>query len=120
MKARVVAYVSDLIFSTKIASTARAMGVEIQIVRSLEALGNCLRGGAVDLTLIDLNAAGDDPIQALRLTREVSPATRTVAYLSHVQTELADAARQAGADEVLPRSAFSTRLPALLKPDDAP
>jgi hypothetical protein len=38
-----------------------------------------------------------------------------VAFLSHVQAELAAGARQAGADEVMARSAFVNQLPALLQ-----
>jgi hypothetical protein len=37
-----------------------------------------------------------------------------VAYVSHVNQDLADAARLAGADEVLPRSRFVQVLPDLL------
>ena len=41
-------------------------------------------------------------------------AIRTVGYASHVLTEVIDAARQAGVDEVLARSAFTARLPEIL------
>jgi hypothetical protein len=41
-------------------------------------------------------------------------AIRTVGYASHVQTEVIDAARQAGVDEVMARSAFTARLPEIL------
>jgi hypothetical protein len=38
----------------------------------------------------------------------------TVGYVSHVQTELIEAARRAGVGEVLARSAFNERLPEIL------
>jgi hypothetical protein len=38
----------------------------------------------------------------------------SIGFVSHVQTELIDAARQAGVDEVLARSAFTMRLPEIL------
>jgi len=39
---------------------------------------------------------------------------RVVAFLSHVQTELAAQARAAGCNEVMPRSSFTQSLAALL------
>jgi len=39
----------------------------------------------------------------------------TVGYVSHVDTEVINAARQAGVTEVLARSAFTMQLPEILK-----
>ena len=39
---------------------------------------------------------------------------RTLGYVSHVQTDVITAARSAGIDEVLARSAFSERLGQIL------
>ena len=39
---------------------------------------------------------------------------RTVGYASHVQVDVIDAARAAGVDDVLPRSAFTMRLAEIL------
>jgi hypothetical protein len=39
---------------------------------------------------------------------------RVVGFLSHVQTDLAAQARAAGCDEVMPRSAFTQNLAAIL------
>ena len=41
-------------------------------------------------------------------------AIRTLGYVSHVQTDVINAARAAGIDEVLARSAFSDRLGQIL------
>jgi len=38
----------------------------------------------------------------------------TVGFVSHVQTDLIDAARQAGVGEVMARSAFTARLAEIL------
>ena len=38
----------------------------------------------------------------------------TVGYVSHVHVDMINAARAAGVDDVLARSAFTTRLPELL------
>jgi DNA-binding NarL/FixJ family response regulator len=106
---------TDLIFSTKITGTAKAVGKAFGSARNLERLQHLL-DDAPDgaLVIVDLNAQGVDPLAAIALVKSAPRRLRVVAFLSHVQAELAAAARQAGADEVLARSAFSERLPAIL------
>ena len=111
----VIAFVTDLIFSTKIASTGKSLEVPVRIVRSVDALSERLADDDVGLVLIDLNADGANPLDAIRATRQLADPPRIIAYVSHVQTDLAAAAGEAGADEVMPRSAFSAQLPELLK-----
>lgn len=106
----VAAYVSDLIFQSKIAATARAAGATLRVSGNLDRWAAQLADANVATALIDLNAAGD-PLAAIRVAREATHAPRVVCYVSHVQTDLIEAARAAGADEVLARSAFVTRLP---------
>ena len=53
----------------------------------------------------------DEAIQRLRADKN---AVRVVAFLSHVQTELAAQARAAGCDEVMPRSVFTQNLATIL------
>jgi hypothetical protein len=63
-----------------------------------------------------LNNSRTDPlgtVAALKADAATS-AIRTVGYVSHVQTDLIEAARQAGVDEVMARSAFAARLPEIL------
>jgi CheY-like chemotaxis protein len=110
----VLVIVTDLIFSTKIVSTARVLNVPMTAVRSLETLGQRLTENPT-LILIDLNVTALDPLAAIRQIKAAPNPPRIVAFLSHVQVDLAVAARQAGADEVLPRSAFSNNLPAILQ-----
>ena len=73
-----------------------------------------LAAGGAQLVIIDLGADGFDALQAIDICRQHSPSPRVVAFASHVQGELIAAARKAGADEVLARSAFVGKLPALL------
>lgn len=110
----VIALVTDMIFGTKIASTARSVGVDLAAARSVDALREKLNGD-VKLVLIDMNAEGVDPAGAIAAAKAAPSAPHVLAYLSHVQTDLAEAAREAGADEVLPRSKFSADLPAILQ-----
>jgi hypothetical protein len=43
----------------------------------------------------------------------------TLGFVSHVQAELIDAARQAGVGEVMARSAFTARMADIIKSVDA-
>ena len=113
----IYAYVTDLLFSTKITSTGQALGVPVGVARSVDALAAKLgevAEGDSSLVIVDLNASGD-PLEAIRRMKSLPAPPRVIAYVSHVQADLAAAARTAGADEVMPRSAFSMNLPAILK-----
>jgi DNA-binding NarL/FixJ family response regulator len=108
------ALVTDLFFVTKIKGTADAVGAPLTLARTTEQLLHAIGAGA-RLAIIDLNATGVDPVDAIRRCKALPDPPRVLAYLSHVQRELAEAAQAAGADEVLPRSKFSADLPALLQ-----
>ena len=111
-----IAYVTDLIFATKIASTAKSMGIGVHLVRDLPSMLSAVQSAsAPPLVIIDLDASGDDPLEVLRQCGELRPSPRTLAFVSHVRADLIRAAREAGAREVLARSAFSSQLPELLE-----
>ena len=114
MTQSIAALVTDLIFGTKITSTAKSVGAEVKIVRTLEKLQERLDASRDAAVIIDLNAEGIDVLRAIELCRGAAHRPRTIAFVSHVQAELIDAARQRGADEVMARSAFVARLPSLL------
>jgi hypothetical protein len=103
----ILALVRDLIFSTKITTTARAAGIEVQIVRD----PGKLAGQAGRLLLVDLNLAG--AIEAAALWRTTGNAP-VVGFVSHVDAETAASARSAGIDRVMARSRFVEMLPELL------
>jgi CheY-like chemotaxis protein len=68
------------------------------------------------LVIFDLNSARLRPMEsiaAIKADPELR-GTRTLGYVSHVQSDVIAAARQAGCDEVLARSAFVERLGAIL------
>ena len=75
-----------------------------------------MRESAPSLVILDLNNPRTDPLGIVAaLKRDPALASiRTVGYASHVQTDVIDAARQAGVDEVLARSAFTARLAEIL------
>jgi DNA-binding NarL/FixJ family response regulator len=112
----IVAAVGDLLFASKIRAAARAIGVEVRFARTAEEL-LALAARGPRLVVIDLNGRDLDPLAAIERIKEATAgACRVVGFVSHVQTDLIAAARRAGADEVLARSAFAARLPVLLRP----
>lgn len=114
MPARIIGLCTDLIFSTKIRSTAEAVGARVELVRTAADLEKAGAGGRIGLVLIDLHADGLDAGSAIAAARALPGPPNVVAFFSHVRTELAAAARAAGADEVLARSEFTARLANLL------
>jgi CheY-like chemotaxis protein len=109
---RVVALMDDLFFQMKVAETAKHVGLELKVAANGDAL-LALMEPAPKLVIIDLNARSN-PIQAVERIRAGKNGVRVVGFLSHVQTELAAQARNAGCDEVLPRSVFTQNLAAIL------
>ena len=112
---RVVAVVPDLFFATRISATAEQVGVELDLPAPAAALETIRRAKAA-LVVLDLHAPGD-PLALVRALR-AEPATRSlrvIGFYSHVDRALRAAALEAGLDEVLPRSAFSRKLAALLR-----
>jgi uncharacterized protein len=136
----IVAFVDDLMFSTRIETTAAGLGFRVEFVEragqvpepNLPApqrqLGEHLAGaGAVliekltrlqpALLIFDLNNAGVPWQEWIPLLTSV-PATRRIpvlCYGSHVDVEATQAARQAGATAVVARSRFVSAMPELVQ-----
>ena len=91
--ARVVALMDDLFFQMKLAETAKHLGVEVKVAATGEAL-QALLEPPPKLLIVDLNSRSQ-PIAAIQRLRADKNAVRVVAFLSHVQTELAAQARAA-------------------------
>jgi len=112
----ILAAVDDLLFSSKIRATAKQVGVDVQFARTPDEILAQARTLKPALAIFDLNSGKTDPlatIAALKADPEIG-AVRTIGFVSHVHTELIAAARRAGADEVMPRSAFAGRLADIL------
>ena len=110
----VVALLNDLIFETKIRSTAQALGIQVAVVRSVGALSEELERVQPRLLLVDLNTPGPDAVQVVATAHAHPTHPYVVAYVSHVEQDLARQAKDAGADQVMPRSRFNAELPQLL------
>src|SRR5947209_2644363 len=102
----------DLIFTSRITGTARSLGLTVRQARSVDALEQMARELAPSCILVDLNLPGLDVPEMIRRLREAAPRMpRLVGYGSHVDAASLKAARAAGCDVVLPRSAFVEQLP---------
>jgi DNA-binding NarL/FixJ family response regulator len=109
---RVVALMDDLFFQMKLAETAKHLGLQVKVAANYEGLAPLLEMAPAVL-IVDLNSRSE-PIAAIARIRAEQKSVRIIGFLSHVQTELAERARAAGCDEVLPRSAFTKNLAEIL------
>jgi PleD family two-component response regulator len=108
--------VDDLIFSIKIKTAAKALDVELFFERSADQIVPRIREKKPMLVILDLNSSKLRPLDViaqLKADTELN-GIPTLGYVSHVQTDLIAAARQAGIDDVLARSAFSEQLGQIL------
>ena len=112
----VLCIVDDLIFSVKISTAAKALAAPVFFERSPEMVLPRIREKRPSLVIFDLNSAKLRPLEVIAQMK-ADPGLRdirTLGYVSHVQTDVIDAARGAGIDEILARSAFSERLGQIL------
>ena len=106
--ATIAALVADLMFASRIRGPAPGAKTVHNTDGLLKVLGPRTR-----LVLVDLHARG--ALEAIPGIREAAPESTIVAFGSHVETDALQAARQAGADRVMARSAFVRELPALVQ-----
>lgn len=119
MPRRVIAAIEDLLFRSKVSETATQLGVEATFPRSPKKLMEVAGSSPPDLFVLDLNSHRFEPLTLLR-DLKAEPGLRdvpVVGFLSHVQKDLAVAAREAGCDRIMARSAFTRDLPLLLAGD---
>jgi DNA-binding NarL/FixJ family response regulator len=110
---RVAALIDDLFFQLKVAETAKQLGIEFKVASSPDALLTLLEP-PTRLVIVDLNSR-NQPVATIERLRATQKEMRVVAFLSHVQTDLAAQARAAGCLEVMPRSVFTQNLAAILQ-----
>lgn len=108
----VIAVVPDLFFATRIAATAQAAGVKLEMATPRNALER-ITGRRPDMVVIDLHA--NDGVTLVMELKTALPELPIVGFHSHVDMELRRQALAAGADAVLPRSRFHARLAEILQ-----
>lgn len=105
---KVIALVTDLMFGSRITAEAKAAGAQVQILRKPEQLSDC----EGDLLLADLNLEGAASAAA---SWAAAQGRRVVGFVSHVDSAAIAAAREAGVQEIMPRSRFVQILPQILR-----
>jgi DNA-binding NarL/FixJ family response regulator len=123
---RIFAFVSDLFFVAKIQEIARKLNVKVEFVKTADEIFEKQQQNGngeekPSLIIFDLNNAAAKPLPTIqKLKAKLKKETAIIGFLSHVQGELKVKAQEAGCDTVLPRSAFSSNLPQLLRRHGAP
>jgi DNA-binding NarL/FixJ family response regulator len=108
----IVCVVDDLIFSIKISTAAKHLGVDMFFERSKDKVVQTIRDKQPSLVIFDLNSGRLAPmaaIAAMKADAELA-GIPTLGFVSHVDSDTINAARAAGIGQVLARSAFSDRL----------
>lgn len=112
----IVCAIDDLIFSIKVSTTAKSLHADVYFERSGERLLDTIRDKRPSLVIFDLNSARLRPLDAIAALKRDPDlrSIRALGYVSHVDTATIEAARAAGIDQVLARSAFVTQLGEIL------
>jgi hypothetical protein len=104
--------VRDLVFRSKIHAAAERLGVPVRLAPRGTPLSVAARDLGGGTALVDLSEPG--VLDELR-TAKAAGGVRIVGFLGHLEVELARAAAEAGADEVLSRGELSRRLDDVLR-----
>jgi CheY-like chemotaxis protein len=113
----IVCAIEDLIFSIKISTAAKQLGVDVYFERMRDRVLPIIREQQPSLVIFDLNSARLDPMTVIAAIK-ADPQLRnvkTLGYVSHADSDAIAAARQAGIDQVLARSAFTAQLGTILQ-----
>ena len=97
--------VDDMLFSSKIRTTAKQAGVDIVFARTPADIIDQARALKPSLVIFDLNSAKPDPIGTVAALKADAglAAIPTLGFVSHVHTDVIEAARHAGIDTVMAR-----------------
>ena len=112
----ILAVLDDLMFTSKIKSTAVGLGAAVTFARSADAALAEMRKSPPSLVIFDLNNARINPLAIVASMKEDAAlaSVPTLGFVSHVDTATITAARDAGVGEILARSAFTTQLAEIL------
>ena len=117
MNKSVIAAVDDLFFASKIRGAAEQAGVRVVFAKTILGVIKSATADRPALIIADMNSQRCDPLElaAHLKTDEAFRSIPLLGFFSHVQTELQQAAKAAGFDRVIPRSAFSQHLAEILE-----
>jgi len=100
----IVAFIPDLLFGSNVVGSLTAAGHEVRLVTSPDELSGA------ELLIVDLTADARERLAALP-----EPRPRTLAFYSHVETDVRELAERAGVDLVVPRSRMAREGPSLVQ-----
>lgn len=117
----ILCVLDDLLFSIKIKTAAKTLGVEVCFERAADQVLASVRSKAPRLVIFDLDSARMRPMEAIAAMKADPPLRDilTLGFVSHVHDEVIARARSAGIDQVLARSAFVERLGSILGPSSS-
>jgi PleD family two-component response regulator len=110
----IVAVIDDLMMRSRVSTATKGTSTDVRFVSGEEQIVALASSSpSPSLFIVDLNSRGIDPL-ALISRFKTTPALSTVrvlGFVSHVDVATIAAARAAGIDEVVARSAFVDHLP---------
>lgn len=96
----------DLLDASRVTTTARASNLQVKQVRSFQQLLIDLRSSPVPCLLLDLHHPELRLDELFFALETLTDRPRLIGFGSHVDAARLKAARQAGLDQVMPRSQF--------------
>lgn len=106
----------DLIFTSKVTGTARALGHRVLTAGSAAQAAGLIEQDRPRVVFVDLTIGAEAGLPALTALRAAAgPGVPFVAFGPHVEVAALDAARAAGCEEVMPRGRFSAELPEIIR-----
>lgn len=109
--ARVVAYIPDLLFGSRVQETLRAAGHEVELVASAPNADD-LTG--IDVVVFDLTDDVRGRIDAFASLKGGLDGASALAFYSHVEADTRALAEASGFDLVVPRSRMAREAPTLI------
>ena len=113
----ILCVMDDLMFSIRIQTAAKSIGgIDLFFERAADMVLPRIREKQPALVIFDLNSSRMHPLTAIAQMKAEPELKdiRTLGFVSHVDSETIAAARAAGIDQVLARSAFAAQLGQIL------
>jgi DNA-binding NarL/FixJ family response regulator len=108
----VLVAVRDLLFRSRIQAAAERLGLDVRLLPRGTPLSQGVRALGGGTVLADLSEPG--ALEEIRAAKAAA-SVRVIGFLGHLEVDLARAASEAGADEVLSRGELSRRLDDVLR-----
>ena len=112
VQTRVVAFIDDMFFASKIKEAAKSAGVKVDFIKKVDGFIEDLKIDPPTLIIFDLNSKKLKPLELIKDLHSIQELNKisTLGYFSHVQKDLKREAIEAGFDIVIPRSRFVREL----------